>query len=1073
VRIALLGMLEVDHDGRRLEVSGGRLQALLARLALDAGRPVATATLADAVWEDDVPADEHHALQSLVSRLRRALGDSALVAQAPGGYRLALDRDAVDAHRFEDLARDGGAALRAGDHDRAATVLHDALALWRGPALTGLTGRFATQAAAHLDDLRCTAQLDRIAADMRRTGPSAALVAELERLSAAHPLDERVARQLLQALAQAGRQADALAVYERVRARLDEELGALPSADLQAAHVAVLRGEQDPLPPPTPRANLRAPLTSFVGRAAELDAIASALDEHRLVTLLGPGGVGKTRLAEETAARRLATTPDGVWLVELAPVGDEAEIAQVLLDTLRLREALLIERPAGVPRLDALQRVLDLLADRRALVVLDNCEHLIAGAAAVADEVLARCPGVRIVATSREPLGISGERLFEVSPLAWPRDGATAKRALRHPAVELFADRAAAARPGFAVDDDNTGAVVEICRRLDGLPLALELAAARVRSLSVEQIAQRLDDRFRLLAGGSRTAMPRHRTLRAVVDWSWELLEPAERSLAERLAVFHGGATPESAAAVCGVDAAEVLNRLAALVDRSLIEVVDPDTPRYRMLETIREYGIDRLAERGELAAARAAHAQYFARRVDELEPKLRTADQLGPFAILTAERENALAALRHLSETGDRRRALHLAVSLLWFGMLADHRRDDAIGWIEQALAAEGDADPTDLAIAEALVTVARAEPPRTPDGLPDVEAERGMLGEVLARLYRADATQRPIVALARPALAWFDGDLELADRLLADARRHEDPWIRAAAPLIHAQLGENAGDTDAMRTAVDQALTGFRALGERWGLSTALIQDSGLRLLEGDLDGAAAGMLEARALIDQLGPAPHTALLDLRLADITLRRGDVDAAREHLRRLADEHDLAGEEAMIVQAVHSRIAWIAGDREQARALCDALRQRLAEPPAGPGDRGHGRAIGHAAVGQLLLEEDELDGARDALLRAHAAAVASRDMPIMSVVGLAVSALTERSGRAVDATEMLGAAARLRGGDDRTNRDVVDLEGRLRAALGDAAFEAAYARGRHAEPDVALARLHPDSAPLHPPAVRP
>jgi hypothetical protein len=311
--------------------------------------------------------------------------------------------------------------LREGDLARAATLTHDALALWRGPALAGLAGgrRFATEAALRLEDLRVAALLDRTEAQLGRTGDGAAAVAELERLAAERPLDERVARLLIRALHAAGRQADALGAYERIRARLDEDLGALPSSELQAAHLAVLRDERA-TPAGAPRTNLRAQLTSFVGREAELERVGGELRQHRLVTLIGPGGAGKTRLAQETAARCLEQLPDGAWLVELAPAGEDEEIVQVLLSSLRLREVALLERNTTVGWGDALQRVLDGLADQSLLIVLDNCEHLISGAAHIADAILGHCPGVRILATSREPLGIVGERLVDVPPLAWP-----------------------------------------------------------------------------------------------------------------------------------------------------------------------------------------------------------------------------------------------------------------------------------------------------------------------------------------------------------------------------------------------------------------------------------------------------------------------------------------------------------------------------------------------------------------------------------------------------------------------------------------------------------------------------
>ena len=529
VRVDILGPLRLERDGEPVELSGGRLRALLTRLALDAGRPVTTSALVDAVWDNDLPSDEQHALQSLVSRLRRSVGD--VLEATPGGYRLAVAPDAVDAARFERLVAEGRP--------------REALALWRGPSGIPQLEEARLRALLVLDD---------------------ATLPELEAAVAEHPLNEKLAARYITALAAAGRQADALSAYEHVRVRLDEELGALPSPELAEAHLAVLKV------PVRRTSNLRAPVTSFVGREPDLQRIDELLATARLVTLVGPGGAGKTRLAGEALARWVDRVDGGVWMVELAPVTAEVEIVPAALAALGLREGAVLDRPGATLR-DGLERLIDALIDRDTILFLDNCEHLIAAAAAVADTLLAACPGLRIVATSREPLAIAGENLVPVTPLA------------DDPAVELFLDRARAVSPGFA----STPAVAEICRRLDGLPLAIELAAARLRTMPVEQIAARLDDRFRLLTGGSRAALPRHRTLRAVVDWSWGLLDEDERVLARRLAVFQAGATEESAAAVCGVD--DALDGLTALAERSLRSARTAlsharDDPRVRAGET-------------------------------------------------------------------------------------------------------------------------------------------------------------------------------------------------------------------------------------------------------------------------------------------------------------------------------------------------------------------------------------------------------------------------------------------------------------------------------------------------------
>ena len=473
----------------------------------------------------------------------------------------------------------------------------------------------------------------------------------------------------------------------------------------------MLRGEIAAAPASAGRArtNLRAQLTSFVGRTDEVARVGKALQTCRLITLVGPGGAGKTRLAAEVATAVRDSAPDdaadGIWLAELAAVTDAADVPQAVLGAIGLRESRLL--PDGTQRItsrDARTRLLEGLADARALLVLDNCEHLIDACAHLADALLAHSPQLRIVATSREPLGITGESLFVVPPLD------------EDPAVRLFADRAAAVSADFSLDGESRPLILDIVRRLDGLPLAIELAAARLRTLPLAEISRRLTDRFRLLTGGSRTALPRHRTLRAVVEWSWELLTPAERLLAERFSVFPAGATPAAAAAVCagegcaagelGADEADEL--LSSLVDKSLLQPLGDGT-RLRMLETIREYGAEKLAARGEVGGLRRRHAAHYSGLMREAAPRLLTSDQLSWLTVLRADRDNILAALRYWCDADEAGNALSLVVSLGIMAMLLGNDSDMA-EWIGEALAVPGEADAGLRTIAEALHVVTSA---------------------------------------------------------------------------------------------------------------------------------------------------------------------------------------------------------------------------------------------------------------------------------------------------------------------------------------------------------------------------
>ncbi|MGW6985468.1 AfsR/SARP family transcriptional regulator, partial [Streptomyces sp. NPDC054932] len=501
MRYAILGTAQAIHDdGTPVAVGGARLRALLTALALRPGRVVPAPLLVAEVWDGDPPAEAVAALQALVARLRRALGHAA-VRSAEGGYQLAAEREDVDLYRFERLVRAAGAAP---DPAEAAALYEEALALWRGPALADLPDPAAE--AARWEAVRMEARRGRLAAALAM-GEAERCLPELAALCAQQPLDEPLHTLRIRALRDAGRPAEALAEYDSLRRELSDRLGTDPGPELRALHAELLTSDTKPptaaaasavadVPPVAPASagNLRARPTTFVGREDDIRVIGDDLARSRLVTLLGPGGAGKTRLSQEAAETQDGSAwPDGVWLVELAPVDDPEDVAEATLAALGARETKL--RGAAAEELrafteragdDPLDRLAEYCARRRLLLLLDNCEHVIGAAAELAERLLTHCPGVRILATSREPLGVPGESLRPVEPLPDPI------------ALRLLGDRGAAARAGFTVEEDPAAAA-EICRRLDGLPLAIELAAARLRLLTPRQIADRLDDRFRLL----------------------------------------------------------------------------------------------------------------------------------------------------------------------------------------------------------------------------------------------------------------------------------------------------------------------------------------------------------------------------------------------------------------------------------------------------------------------------------------------------------------------------------------------------------------------------------------------
>jgi len=1014
VRVGVLGPLAVTADGSSVEIGGTRVRALLVRLALGAGRVVTVEELAAALWPEDKPADEVGAVRSLVSRLRRALPDPAALRSAHGGYRLDLPPDAVDAHLFDRLAREARRSLAAGDAPAARRLAREALRLWRGAPLADVAGLpFAVGHVAGLAETRFGAVEDAAEAELA-CGSGRRLVAELTDLAARHPLRERLQALLLRALFAAGRPAEALAAYEEVRRRLADELGADPGPELRETHRHILRAE----PPEPPRAgNLRLPLTSFVGRREDLDRVAGLLDRHRLVTLVGPGGAGKTRLAT-TAAARLR---HGAWLVELAPVTDPADVATALLGALGLREQRAVDHPQAP--LDTVGRLVETLSRGEPLVVLDNCEHVVDTAARLAEELLGRCPGLRVLATSREPLGVLGEAIVPVPPL----DEDTA--------VRLLAERAAAVRPGFGVTEDNAPVLAEVCRRLDGLPLAVELAAARLRSLSPEQLAARLDDRFRLLTGGSRTALPRHRTLRAVVAWSWDLLDPAERDFAESLAVFAGGVDPEAAEGLVGGDAFDLLT---ALVDKSLLHVVEgPGGPRYRMLETIREYGLERLGESGRVGAARERHAEHYRDLAEAAEPHLRGKEQLAWLARLDAERDNVLAALHFAADRGDADTAVRIAAAMSIFWTVRGNRAE-SVGWFRLALGVPGGSPAAARHVVAAFLLINDA----ISSGFRDT-------GEHVARLRDLAATaptDHPVLVLLEPVVGLLLDEADSAVRAVDSRLDHPDPWARAMLWMVRGAVRENVGDMADARDDLLVAGAGLREVGDRFGLSQALTAVADAHLAFGDVDRAVEALQESVALLRELDPDDDAAHERIVLANARLRQGDVARARAEYRELVRTARVS-QPWSVRSVAFARI--MLGDLARYEGdLAEAARQYETAAVALEGEQ----VVVPQVVAVMLcarahLAIDRGEPAEDLLRQAGEQAALAKDMPITALVAVAGAAARARRGDSAGAAVLLGAAEQLRGAPDALHPEIVRLAERLRADIGAAAYDLAYASG--------------------------
>ena len=625
MRFGVLGPVTAwTDDGQAVRMPDRKVRGLLADLLLHAGRPVAMARLIDDLWGDELPGNPTATLQTRVSQLRRALEDAEpgareLVQTGPAGYLIAVAPEAVDSGRFRALAT---RARQTGSARMRAATLADALTLWRGPAYADVAQEpFARAAIDRLDEERLAVQ-EAYAEARFVLGEHEQLVAELAELVARHPLRQRLRAVQMKALHRSGRQAEALESYADLRDRLRDGLGLDPGAELVALHQEILT--QEPAAKSPAKSNLPAELTELIGRDAAVGEVVEQLESARLVTLTGAGGVGKTSLA--LAAARHVDSPDGVWLVELAALEPGTEVSTLVQETVE---------PGG-----------------DVLVVLDNCEHVIESAAEVATGLL-RSPGLRILATSREPLGIVGEHRRPVPPLELPTTG---NDAADSPAVQLFVARAEAADPRFRLTADNADAVVALCQRLDGLPLALELAASRVGAMDVHDLVDRFDDRYR-----QRGLPDRQQTLSAMVEWSWDLLGEPERAVLRRLAPHPGGCTLAAAEAVCAGDdvpVAEVAELLTRLVDRSLVVRVDGTSgSRYRLLETVRAFCRQRLEEAGELEATRRRYERYFEGLAQHTEPRLYGHSDLfaylgGLYGESAPQRSPSTAALRPRIET-------------------------------------------------------------------------------------------------------------------------------------------------------------------------------------------------------------------------------------------------------------------------------------------------------------------------------------------------------------------------------------------------------------------------------------
>ena len=1040
----MLGPFEARTDnGVLADVPGARLRALLVALALEPGHVVPKATLVDWIWGEHPPSEAANALQRLVSRLRKALPEGSIEGQTDG-YRLRAEPDAVDAVRFERLV----GQARHDEDPRRVRLLREALALWRGAAMqgVGLTDSEAFDAAViRLEGLRLTAMEDRFDAEIS-LGHGAELVTELTDVVAAHPLRERLVAALMRALVATGRDTEALLVYQRTRDALADALGVDPSPELSALHVALLRGElgrrEQYRLEEGRKTNVRAELTSFVGKDADVAAIRELIAVHRLTTLIGPGGSGKTRLATETARTLLGDLPDGAWLVELASIGADGDVAQATLAALGLRDALLGEAPNAEPT----DRLIAAIRERDMLLILDNCEHVIESAAAFAHRVLGECRRLRILATSREPLGITGEALWRVVPLALPPQDASPGEIESSPAVRLLRDRASAVRKDLTTDARTSAAMARVCRALDGMPLAIELAAARLRTMSLDQLAHRLDDRFRLLTSGSRTALPRHKTLRAVVDWSWELLTDAERMVLRRLSVFSGGASLEAAERVCVANAVEqgaveqeqVLELLTALAEKSLLLAEGDSAPRYRMIGTIKEYAGDRLAEAEESNLARRAHLAYFTELAETADPHLRRAEQLEWLAVLEVEHDNISSAMRGAIAAGEAHGAMRLAASVGWYWWLGGHKAEGN-ELITAAIAIPGEVADEIRALVYAYVVMFLSS------GRRDEHQAAEWIHEA-HQLSQRSQHRNPLLGLITPLermLEAPDAFLPAWESLLDS---NEDPWVRALARLqlgkMRIQHGQGGRDADAY---LEMALAEFRAIGERWGISFALTELANRIAVRGEFAGACEYYEQAVAVVTEVGAIEDVIQLRSRQAQLYWLLGDEDssaAAIAEAQRWAERVTWPDALAELALSKAELARWN-GDAEEAYQQLDVVITMLGDEA----ERADIRAITHDLLGYLA---DDLSEAREHRVAAFQAASETGHALLIARVLVGIADLALRRGQYEQAARLLAAGAGVGGLPDCSHPDVARIEHAARRRLGEPRFAEATQEGAQA-----------------------
>ncbi|GAA3545853.1 BTAD domain-containing putative transcriptional regulator [Amycolatopsis ultiminotia] len=1029
MRFGVLGPLAVwDKQGAPVTVPELKVRALLAALLANDGGPVTADRLIHDLWGDALPGKPAGALQAKVSQLRRIVGRDRL-ERRPAGYRLRIEHpEDLDTGQFRSLVT---RARETPDPRARAALLTEALDLWRGAAYADFADEEFTQPAAHrLTEQRLAAVEERAKARLE-AGDHPLAAEELAAVVGEHPLRESLRAVQMRALYLSGRQGDALTSYADLRARLAEELGADPSRDLRTLHESMLRQDPRLAAGQVPHGNLPHALTALIGREHALTQLTGLLGTTKLVTLTGPGGVGKSRLAVAAAAETTpAQFPDGVRLVELAGVRDGTadDLAEVAAAAFGIRDdSAAIPPCAGAA---PAQRLAAALRDRRALLVLDNCEHVVDAAAELTELLLRTGHGLGILATSQEPLGLPGEGVFAVEPLA------TAE------AVKLFIDRAAASAPGFPRHPDpaELAAVTEICDRLDGIPLALELAATRVRGIGVRELAARLDARFSLLTKGRRGAPGRQQTLRAVIDWSWGLLSAPERTVLCRLAVHRDGCDLAAAEAVCagdGVAPEQVPDLVTRLVDRSLVVVADgPAGIRYRLLESVAAYAAERLHEMTDADAVRERQLQHYLAVAEDAEPGLRGAGQRIWLARLDAEAGNLRVALDEAlrpTRAGTADEAVRLATALSWWWLLRGRLTEGArvLSTVLGTVSPEAAPELAVLHHAFALLTGDRAATPADADAIGD-PVRRGRA--LWLRAYSLFSVGHAVASEETNALAL---DLFTAE---------DDQWGVAAALGLRAMLALARGDLAGLGRDGLRSAEIFRGLGDRWGEMQTIPPLAALAEIKGEYREAAVRQHDGLAIARELGLQAEVAARLSGLGRLALLERDWERARD-LHRQA--HRIATEHGYAYGRIHAEMglalgARRAGDLDTAESHLRHIRAGYAGLSSLAGDHLLFAELGFVA---------ELRGDAEQAATYHLRGLdIARSLDEPRALALSLEGLAGAATQHGQAALLLGAADSARRGvhaplPPAERGDVDRITESARSALGEPAFAQAFEQG--------------------------